>query len=59
MVKRKRLSKLKPKIVKGYYMIPKGGLPPKSILEKLELKPLNIKKFRRKKNGKAKASKKS
>lgn len=59
MVKRKRLSKLKPKIVKGFYMIPKGEFPPKSILGKLKLKPLNLAKFRGKKNGKAKASKKS
>jgi hypothetical protein len=47
---RKRLPR-KPKVERGYYLIPKTEFPPKDVLHKLPLKKLNLKKFRRKKNG--------
>ena len=50
--------RLKPKVVDGYFMIPKTELPPKQIIEKLELKPLNLRKYRRKGYAKGKAKKK-
>lgn len=53
-----KLVRLKPKVVDGYFMIPKTELPPKQIIEKLELKPLNLRKYRRKGYAKGKAKKK-
>lgn len=55
-IRRKRLSKLKAKITKGYYMIPKDENPPKQIIDQLEFKPINYKKYKRVKNGKKKSS---
>ena len=56
-MKRKSRLPRKGKIVKGYFMIPKtSGFPSRGILSRLELKPLDYRKYKRKKNGKTKTS---
>jgi len=56
MKRKSRLTRLKPKVAKGYFMIPKNRIPPRDILRELPFKPLDVSKYKRVKNGKKKKS---